>query len=84
MRGDLMQRAALLGEQYTLEKFRQVTLIPTEEDIDRLLEYISAGPEAEPPDLKSIQLCGRPIRWDLSLLRNDQLEALDVASMRRH
>ena len=84
MRGDLMERAALLGERYALENFQEVTLVPTEEDIDRLLEYISAGPEADPPDMASIQLCGRPIQWDLRLLRSDQLEALEVASMRRH
>ena len=84
MRRNTMQRAVLLAEQHTSEKNQAVTLVPTEEDIDRLLRYISAGPEAEPPDLESIQLSGRPILWDLSLLRDDQLEALEVASMRRH
>ena len=45
-----------------------------------LLEYIWTGAQAQAPQLDSLRLCGQAIRWDLSLLRGDQVEALDVAA----
>ena len=53
---------------------------PTEADIDKLLEYIWTGAKNAPPALDSIWLCGQPAEWDLSLLRNDQVEALEAAA----
>lgn len=55
-------------------------LRPTEIDIDRLLEYITTGARKDPPVLDSIWLCGKPAKWDLSLLRNDQVSALEAAA----
>ena len=55
-------------------------LRPTEVDTDRLLEYVYTGARKDPPALDSIWLCGQPAKWDLSLLRNDQLAALEAAA----
>ena len=57
-----------------------VTLRPTEADVDMLLNYIWRDIKAEPPVLDSVWLCGQPARWDLSLLRSDQVEALETAA----
>ena len=58
-----------------------IRLRPTEIDIDKLLDYINAGAGASPPALGSIRLSGQPTNWDFSLLRDDQLEALDLAAV---
>ena len=55
-------------------------ITPTEADTDRLLEYVWRGAGKPPPVLYSIWLCGKPAKWDLSLLRNDQVEALEAAA----
>ena len=79
--GHQLERAARLDERRALE--RMLTLKPTEADVDRLLEYVCRNTEAEAPQLDSLWLCGQPTRWDLSLLRDDQLEALDAAAVCR-
>ena len=79
--GHQLERAARLDERRALE--RMLTLKPTEADVDRLLEYVCRNTEAEAPQLDSLWLCGQPTRWDLSLLRGDQLDALDAAAMCR-
>lgn len=76
-----LAKAARLAERRALE--RMMTLKPTEADVDRLLEYAWTGAKAEAPQLDSLRLCSQPIRWDLSLLRSDQLEALDAAAVHR-
>ena len=76
-----LDRAARLAERRAFE--RRLTLRPTEADIDRLLDYAWKGAQAEAPQLDSLRLCGQPTRWDLSLLRGDQLDALDAAAMCR-
>ena len=58
----------------------ETMLSPTETDVDTLLEYIWTGAKAQAPQLDSLRLCGQAIRWDLSLLRGDQLEALDAVA----
>ena len=55
-------------------------LRPTETDMDRLLEYIWTGASAAPPVLESLRLCARRGNWDFSLLRGDQLVALDAVA----
>ena len=57
-----------------------ITLRPTEIDIDKLLAYINRATEPLPPALDSIRLSGQPTNWDLSLLRYDQLQALELAA----
>lgn len=57
-----------------------IALRPTEIDIDKLLDYINTGAKASPPALGSIRLSGQPTNWDFSLLRYDQLEALELAA----
>ena len=57
-----------------------ITLRPTEIDIDKLLEYITSGAGPSPPALDSIRLSGHPTNWDFSLLRHDQLQALELAA----
>ena len=58
-----------------------ITLRPTAIDIDKLLDYINAGAGPSPPALGSMRLSGQPANWDFSLLRYDQLEALDLAAV---
>ena len=57
-----------------------IMLRPTEADVDILLEYIWTGARAQAPQLDSLRLSGQAIRWDLSLLRGDQVEALDAVA----
>ena len=56
------------------------TLRPTEADVDALLAYVEADTQQAPPAFASFWLCGRPTRWDLSRLRNDQLASLDTVA----
>ena len=73
-----LTKAARLAERRALE--RMITLKPTEADIDMLLKYIWTGARAQAPQLDSLRLSGQAIRWDLSLLRGDQVEALDAVA----
>ena len=75
-----LDKAAPNADQATSRE--GIMLKPTEADVDILLEYIWTGARAQAPQLDSLRLSGQAIRWDLSLLRGDQVEALDaVASM---
>ena len=75
IRGTLAQVAPVA--EHDLEA---IALRPTEIDIDKLLDYINTGAGASPPALGSIRLSGQPTNWDFSLLRHDQLEALELAA----
>lgn len=76
---DQLEQAGRVDNQESTEL--DVTILrPTEVDMDRLLEYICTGARKAPPALDSIRLCGQPAKWDLSLLRNDQLAALEAAA----
>lgn len=79
----LLARAARLVGQDGFAK-KVTTPKPTEADIDVLPAYVRAEAQQVPPAFTSVRLCGRPTRWDLGLLRNDQLASLDaVARMGR-
>lgn len=78
IRALLARAAGLAAQDGTAEKV--TTLKPTEADIDVLLAHVVAEAQQVPPAFTSIRLCGRPTRWDLSLLRNDQLASLDAVA----
>ncbi len=73
-----LDKAAPKADQATSREV--TTLSPTEADVDILLEYIWTGAQTQAPQLDSLRLSGQAIRWDLSLLRGDQLEALDAVA----